>query len=292
MVSATEAPADSREKILTAARAEFAENGFDGARVDRIARRAKVNKALIYYYFKGKDELLQELLRVFVAERRTRRPKLPSAPGKRDLPARVAQFDVDFLFERRDILRIALMEDLKASKDGIPGPGTLLRHWLDGLAEAREQYTEEGYGFRYTPRVVAAIYFFHLMPTLAFCTMGETLAKAVGLDLETLRGEFLTLLVEMGEQHFYSVFGRSSCESTAEVTLPGLVPRPPSDVMQRVHRAFHEGELYTAEEAAALLKPLVEKPDEIFAKLVGLRLLRYEAGGQFRWVGAVNVPGP
>ena len=50
---------DSRERILDAARSEFAEKGFDGARVDEIAKRADVNKALIYYYFKGKDELLK-----------------------------------------------------------------------------------------------------------------------------------------------------------------------------------------------------------------------------------------
>jgi len=37
---------DSRARILDAARSEFAEKGFDGARVDGIAKRAEVNKAL------------------------------------------------------------------------------------------------------------------------------------------------------------------------------------------------------------------------------------------------------
>jgi AcrR family transcriptional regulator len=279
---------DSREKILAAARCEFAENGFDGARVDRIAQRAKVNKALIYYYFKSKDELLQELLRAFLAERRMARPQAPSASGKRDLPDKIAQFDVDFLFERRDILRIALMEDLKASQDGLPGAGTLMKHWLEGLVDAREQYARDGYGYRYTPRVITALYFFHLMPTLVFSAMSETLAKSVGLDVSTLHDEFVKLTLELGRQHFYSVFAHSATDPTSEVTLPGLVPRPPSEMLTRVQQIFREQELYSAEQAEALLAKIEEKPAALFAKLIGLGFLRLESAGRFRW--STRVP--
>ena len=53
---------DSRALILLAARAEFAECGLGRARVDRIARRARVNKQLIFYYFKSKVGLYQATL--------------------------------------------------------------------------------------------------------------------------------------------------------------------------------------------------------------------------------------
>jgi TetR/AcrR family transcriptional regulator len=53
----------SPEVILAAAALEFAARGFAGARVDRIARRAKVNKAMIYYHFKSKERLYRTLLR-------------------------------------------------------------------------------------------------------------------------------------------------------------------------------------------------------------------------------------
>ena len=56
-------PHSSPDRILAAAALEFAERGFAGARVDRIARRAKVNKAMLYYYFKSKDALYKTLLR-------------------------------------------------------------------------------------------------------------------------------------------------------------------------------------------------------------------------------------
>ncbi|MDW8847435.1 TetR/AcrR family transcriptional regulator [Erwinia sp. MMLR14_017] len=54
--------ADKQQRILEAARAEFAEKGFDGARVDSIARRAQANKQLIYYYFTNKDVLFTRVL--------------------------------------------------------------------------------------------------------------------------------------------------------------------------------------------------------------------------------------
>jgi AcrR family transcriptional regulator len=52
----------SDEKVLAAALKEFAEHGFDGARVDRIAKNAKVNKAMIYYHFKSKEALYERIL--------------------------------------------------------------------------------------------------------------------------------------------------------------------------------------------------------------------------------------
>ena len=53
----------SPDRILAAAAAEFAARGFAGARVDRIARRARVNKAMLYYHFGNKQALYRELLR-------------------------------------------------------------------------------------------------------------------------------------------------------------------------------------------------------------------------------------
>jgi TetR/AcrR family transcriptional regulator len=56
-------PTASPERILAVAALEFAEHGFAGARVDRLARRARVNKAMIYYHFGSKQGLYRTLLR-------------------------------------------------------------------------------------------------------------------------------------------------------------------------------------------------------------------------------------
>jgi AcrR family transcriptional regulator len=52
----------SQRDILAAALEEFAEFGLGGARMDRIAERAGVNKRLIYYYFEHKDSLFTAVL--------------------------------------------------------------------------------------------------------------------------------------------------------------------------------------------------------------------------------------
>jgi TetR/AcrR family transcriptional regulator len=52
----------TRERIIMAAMHEFAEHGLAGARVDRIARRASINKAMIYYHFSSKKDLYRETI--------------------------------------------------------------------------------------------------------------------------------------------------------------------------------------------------------------------------------------
>ncbi len=47
----------TRTRILAAALREFSAHGLAGARTDTIAASAKVNKALLYYYFKNKESL-------------------------------------------------------------------------------------------------------------------------------------------------------------------------------------------------------------------------------------------
>ena len=62
MVSQDRRAAISRDKLLAAAAAEFAARGFAGAKVDRIAAKARLNKAMIYYHFRNKAALYREIL--------------------------------------------------------------------------------------------------------------------------------------------------------------------------------------------------------------------------------------
>ena len=55
-------PSHTRERIVGAASAIFADKGFAGARVDEIARRAGVNKAMLYYHVGDKQTLYTAVL--------------------------------------------------------------------------------------------------------------------------------------------------------------------------------------------------------------------------------------
>ena len=52
----------TQQKILNAAREEFIERGYEGARIQRIAENSEANKAMIYYYFTSKKELYRRVI--------------------------------------------------------------------------------------------------------------------------------------------------------------------------------------------------------------------------------------
>ena len=78
--------ADTRSVLLAAARAEFAERGFDGATVRAIADRAGVDAAMVNHWFGGKDALVTAVM------------NLPVNPA--EVLAAVAPGDPDHLGER------------------------------------------------------------------------------------------------------------------------------------------------------------------------------------------------
>jgi AcrR family transcriptional regulator len=54
--------AKTKDRLLSAAIDEFVEYGFYGARTQRIANRAKVNKALLHYYYSSKEKMYEQVL--------------------------------------------------------------------------------------------------------------------------------------------------------------------------------------------------------------------------------------
>jgi AcrR family transcriptional regulator len=54
---------NTKQRILTSALQEFSTLGFSGARMDKIAQRAAINKAMLFYYFSSKKNLYQEVLK-------------------------------------------------------------------------------------------------------------------------------------------------------------------------------------------------------------------------------------
>ncbi len=74
-------PQASRNAILSAALAEFAQEGLAGARVDAIAEAAGVNKALLYYYFRDKETLYGATLENFFAPLHQRVMEVCDRPG-------------------------------------------------------------------------------------------------------------------------------------------------------------------------------------------------------------------
>jgi TetR/AcrR family transcriptional regulator len=75
----------TKAAIVAAALEEFAQLGLAGARIDEIARAARVNKALLYYYFESKENLFLGVVeQMFAAMTGALRNALSTAEGPRE----------------------------------------------------------------------------------------------------------------------------------------------------------------------------------------------------------------
>jgi TetR/AcrR family transcriptional regulator len=137
---------DSRGLIAAAARAEFATHGYAGARVDRIARRAGVNKQLLFYYFGSKKRLYQTILEGAAGEAtRTTEASRPSHAAAQLRHAFAGLFDT--LAARPELARLLLFDTQQ------PGAGTAShsasRQALAALVSRINEVVAEGQGHGY-----------------------------------------------------------------------------------------------------------------------------------------------
>ena len=110
-----------RQRILAAARVEFAAHGLAAASVRTLAERAGVTAAMINYYFGGKAGLHDAV----VAEAQARLyGRLAAVAGCGEetgsIPVRLALAYFDFLVEERDLQRILLRQVLDQGGDPHP----------------------------------------------------------------------------------------------------------------------------------------------------------------------------
>ncbi len=61
MVNKKEISSETEQKVLDAARIVFISKGMDGSRMQEIADTAGINKALLHYYFRSKENLFERV---------------------------------------------------------------------------------------------------------------------------------------------------------------------------------------------------------------------------------------
>lgn len=94
--AASDRSAETRGRILDAALGEFAANGLAGARTERIATAAGVNKALLYYYFDSKEKLYAAAFEMIAEKIRDSSMAVflrEATPGERIVRAALNHFD-------------------------------------------------------------------------------------------------------------------------------------------------------------------------------------------------------
>lgn len=102
----------TRQRLIGAARAEFAAFGLAGARVDRIATKAGANKAQIYHYFGSKDRLFDAVWESVVRE------VIESTPIDTTDLGGYAERLADAYRQNPDIRRLVIWQRLERGDDG------------------------------------------------------------------------------------------------------------------------------------------------------------------------------
>ena len=106
------APTQNRESIVAAAIDEFADRGFKGASMDAIAARTHTTRALINYYFGGKEKLYIAVLERVYAEIRDAEGKLDLehlAPV--DAVRRIVEFTYNYYVAHEGFVRLVVAEN-------------------------------------------------------------------------------------------------------------------------------------------------------------------------------------
>jgi AcrR family transcriptional regulator len=106
------APVQNRESIVAAAIDEFADRGFKGASMDAIAARTHTTRALINYYFGGKEKLYIAVLERVYAEIRDAEGKLDLehlAPV--DAVRRIVEFTYNYYVAHEGFVRLVVAEN-------------------------------------------------------------------------------------------------------------------------------------------------------------------------------------
>lgn len=180
---------DARERIWVVAQEEFAAKGLAGARVDEIARRAAVNKALIYYYFKSKENLLRLIIGAFFGELLELKRTLSAGGCLQDESHRRYVFGkiYEFLRQHKPVIRIILREMAKGETEA-EEIILLLEPVTNLFAESLSEM-----GFTVGPgeaKIVIQSMFFGLVPLLMYVMLEEKLAGYLGQDVDRMLAGF------------------------------------------------------------------------------------------------------
>lgn len=207
---------ESRDKILKSAEELFSSKGFDGTSVREIAELAGVNKALIFYYFKSKEEILQCLFDTLIQDMKHEAIKgitqeklkqmeqgnlhpdhdklkftnLSEDAIEQYLDAAINK-SLDFYLERKNIVRIMVAESLKKGDHNsliFKVTDLLIDKGADSISGVIEQ---NGVKVQIDNQTLVDRFFAGLMPVLSFAIFFDEWKEHYHMSDEEFKGAFI-----------------------------------------------------------------------------------------------------
>jgi len=177
-------PEESRAAILQAAAFEFAEYGIAGARTDSIAREARVNKALLYYYFKDKETLYGAVLdEAFAGLKKSVFQVLDSDLPPREKILAYAGAYFDFIASNQIYPRLMQGEMMRARQGQSPHIEKVIKNYIQPIFLRVSEVLREGIAGGHFRRVNPAHFVQSIVAMIVFYfSSAPMMQKIVGFN--------------------------------------------------------------------------------------------------------------
>lgn len=201
----------ARTRILESAIIVFSEKGYDGARVDEIASRAGVNKAMLYYYFNSKEKLFEAIVDNYIEEANKLKQNLRnrmngSCSGKSGMFMREM---FEFMESHRDVLRVIIIESLKSTSSDVTIFNNIYASFnkkFSGL-DSRKVEGED------PVKLMVHSFFFSMVPACMYFLLGERWADFYGYDREETNKKFIEVFKTLNYPLYRSRFEKGKTDS-------------------------------------------------------------------------------
>lgn len=197
---------NAKQRILNAAEEVFAEKGFDGARVNDISNRAGVNKALLYYYFSGKQDLFEELVKGHIEDIiKSRYGMLLEKPQLKEKAMSISS-TFDMFKDKKEVLRMTLMEMMKSKSND---------HFLFKLFDymfndIKSVWAQIDYKPTDEKKLWLSVFFFVMLPLSAYAIFEDKMVNFYELDKKETEDYFNGMMQNVYRTLFETVGDGSS----------------------------------------------------------------------------------
>lgn len=208
---------EARERIINAARELFSQKGYDATRVNDIADAANVNKALIYYYFNSKQDILDfmvdsllnntlsftldfiqanivQMVKDGYLDIKPDRLHFVNDEAMKIFLQNATKFYgqvIDYVIANKEIIRILMLESLKKGKH----QNSLFRFmkFMSGNDENPifKTISNADQDFVYSDELVLFKFFFSIIPIVSFAAYFDDYKAVSSQNDNELRSSFL-----------------------------------------------------------------------------------------------------
>ena len=185
----------TKEKILGVAEQLFAEKGFNGTSIDKIAKTAGVNKGLIYYHFKDKKDIVVSIFKEIINEiEQSVRLSVPEEDSELDnlqLQQKI-KAEIEYCKQRKKIISVMMMEALKADGNSdflFQCAEMVIQQEMDGIHKKMKgaDHLDPEDRVRY----LLHEFFTGFVPIISFVSLQEKWCKYFGCDKEKALDYFI-----------------------------------------------------------------------------------------------------